>query len=120
MVSILKKAPSQPASRRRIFGLDEHQKGHRVAVIRRSSAWLSGALFATASRLVVCTGVLLRRGSVVDRFIARQNIEHFRQLLAQARDPEERARLERFLSEATEQLRQAEEAFRRDPPKPTG
>ena len=56
----------------------------------------------------------------MDRFIARQNIEHFRQLLAQARDPEERIRLERFLSEATEQLRQAEQTLRRNAPKPTG
>ena len=56
----------------------------------------------------------------MDRFIARQNIEHFRQRLDLARDPEERARLERLLSEATEQLRQAEEAHRLNPPKPTG
>ena len=56
----------------------------------------------------------------MDRFVARQNIEHFRELLAAARDPEERKRLERFLAEAHEQLRQAEEQHRLNPPKPTG
>lgn len=80
---------------------------------------LARDVFAAAPRLVVCAGALWRRGSLVDRFIARQNIEHFRQLLVQAGDPKERARLERFLSEAIEQLRQADEAHRH-PPKPTG
>ena len=52
---------------------------------------LARDVFAAAPRLVVCAGALWRRGSLVDRFIARQNIEHFRQLLVQAGDPKERA-----------------------------
>ncbi len=56
----------------------------------------------------------------MDRFVARQNIEHFRELLAAERDPQERSRLEQLLAEAREQLRQAEAAHRRNPPKPTG
>jgi len=56
----------------------------------------------------------------MERFIARQNIEHFRQLLAETHDPEARARLERLLSEARGQLKRAEQAHRQNPPKPTG
>ena len=56
----------------------------------------------------------------MDRFVARKNIEHFRQMLAQAHDLEERDRLERLLNEAYQQLRQAESAHRLNPPNSIG
>ncbi len=58
--------------------------------------------------------------AAMDRFVARQNIEHFAQQLSQERDPEKRAHLQRLLDEAREQLRQAEAAHRQNPPKRTG
>jgi hypothetical protein len=48
----------------------------------------------------------------VDRFVARRNIEHFRQQLEEERDPEKRANLQKLLEDAREQLKQAEEAHR--------
>ena len=56
----------------------------------------------------------------MDRFVARQNIARFREQLAKERDLEARAHLQRLLDEASEQLRQAEDAHRDHPPKPTG
>ncbi len=56
----------------------------------------------------------------MDRFVARQNIARFQQQLADESDPETRAHLQALLDEAQEQLRQAEEAHRSNPPKPTG
>ncbi len=50
----------------------------------------------------------------MDRFVARRNIDHFRQQLETERDPAKRANLEHLLEEAQEQLRQAEEAHRRE------
>lgn len=52
----------------------------------------------------------------MDRFVARQNIEHFRRRLDEARDPALRAELQQLLAEAQDQLRQAEEAHQSDPP----
>lgn len=52
----------------------------------------------------------------MDRFVARRNIEHFRQQLDVERDPAERAKLEQMLEEARAQLRLAEEEHRRDGP----
>ena len=56
----------------------------------------------------------------MDRFVARQNIQHFRHMLKDALDPQERARVEGLLREAEERLRTAEEASWRNLPKPTG
>lgn len=50
----------------------------------------------------------------MDRFIARQNIDHFRRQLATARDPAERAQLEKLLAEAQEELRRAEASHAAD------
>lgn len=40
----------------------------------------------------------------MERFIARQNISHFKELLAKAEDPVERERLGALLAEAEQQL----------------
>ena len=48
--------------------------------------------------------------SPMDRFVARQNIEHFHQQLAAERDPAKRAQLQTLLREAELQLREAEAA----------
>ncbi len=50
----------------------------------------------------------------MERFIARQNIEHYRQLLQTERDPAVRAQIERLLAEAEA----AEQALEPDPPAP--
>ena len=50
----------------------------------------------------------------MDRFVARRNIDHFRQQLEAERDPAKRANLKKLLEEAHEQLRQAQEAHRRE------
>jgi len=47
-------------------------------------------------------------GAAVDRFVARQNVEHFRQQLAAEPDLLKRERLSALLKEALEQLRLAE------------
>ena len=49
----------------------------------------------------------------MDRFVARRNIEHFRQQLAEAPNPAVRENLARLLAEAEEQLKRAEEAHKR-------
>lgn len=49
----------------------------------------------------------------MDRFVARRNIEIFSQQLETELDPAKRAKLEKLLQEAREQLRLAEEAHRR-------
>lgn len=41
-----------------------------------------------------------RIGGVMDEFVARQNVMHFRQLLAQETDATQRVRLERLMAEA--------------------
>ena len=44
----------------------------------------------------------------MQRFVARQNIAHYRHLLETEQDPAKRAKLERLLSEANAQLDDAE------------
>lgn len=57
-----------------------------------------------------------RWGRILDRFVARQNIEHFSQQLETERDPVKRANLQKLLDEAHEQLKQAEAARDREEP----
>ena len=44
----------------------------------------------------------------MDRFVARENIKHFRQLLEHATDPRERERLLTLLAEVELKLKEAE------------
>ena len=53
----------------------------------------------------------------MDRFVARQNIDHFRQQLAAERDAGKRAQLEGLLREAEAQLKAAEEAHANNKPR---
>jgi hypothetical protein len=45
---------------------------------------------------------------VVERFVIRQNIEHFRAMLQQTTDPERRRTLERLLLEEEAKLKKSE------------
>ena len=53
----------------------------------------------------------------MDRFVARQNVEMFSHQLETERDPVKRGQLEELLREARDQLKQAEEAHRREQPR---
>jgi len=53
----------------------------------------------------------------MDRFVARQNIDNFRQQLAVERDAGKRSRLEQLLHEAEAQLKAAEQAHSKGHPK---
>jgi hypothetical protein len=49
----------------------------------------------------------------MDRYIARMNIEHFREMLAKERDPARREKLLRLIAEEEEKLRVATAAIER-------
>ena len=53
--------------------------------------------------------VVITSSSALDRFIARQNIEHYRQLLAKETDEGKRQQLLRLLAEEEIKLRAAEQ-----------
>jgi len=45
----------------------------------------------------------------MDRFVARENIKHFRRMLEQATDPAERARVQKLLAEEEQKLKATEQ-----------
>jgi len=47
--------------------------------------------------------------AVVERFVIRQNIEHYRELLKITRDPTERRRIEKLLLEEEARLKKYDE-----------
>jgi hypothetical protein len=51
---------------------------------------------------------------VVERFVGRQNIEHYRAMLKIATDPDQRRVLEKFLLEAQAKLKKDEEGHQRN------
>jgi hypothetical protein len=53
--------------------------------------------------------------AAMDRFVTRQNVDHFRRQLAVEGDPAKRARLETLLHESEQALRDAEAAHAKSP-----
>ncbi len=51
----------------------------------------------------------LWEADAIQRFVARQNIEHYRNLLATELEPQRRAQIEHLLAEATAELERAEQ-----------
>ena len=48
----------------------------------------------------------------MERFVHRQNIEHFREMLKTITDPEQREKIEKLLVEEEVALRKAEEEYK--------